>query len=796
MARFFISRQRERTGMLRRTMQLSPSCRRRWQAALRGCIWNLVVAGACWTLAGPWTTPASGQTAVTPYPRGGVGITGAPTTEAEGVDVQADRLSYDATRRLVLARGNVRVSRGTDWIVADEADVDNIHQIVVAHGNIELHYGENVWRGENVTYNFRTGQGDFGNFELFTPPFHITAQDSRRVSPSVTELEGVLLTTCDLEDSVNGSPEYSIRASSASILSNRIIRARNVRFHYGAIPFFWFPYVRGDANDFASFEFLPGFSSKWGVFLLSAYNYPLTESLKSRTSFDVRSKRGIGIGEDLIWEDPADTYEGALRLYYIHDNKPWRNDSQKQKREALIDEERYRIQLKDRSSITDRDTFYTTLNYLSDPWMLKDFFEDEYQHGMQPENRASLSHRGDLYTAGLQLNMRLNDFYGNVNRLPEAFLNFNRQQVFGSPFYYQGENTVSYLDRVFADDGKDETPQRDDYDAFRMDTSHMLYLPLRMGFLSLVPRAGYRGTFYSKTKLTTIVTNMVSSTDETTGLTTVSEKTETILDDGDAEWRSLPELGFETSFKAFGELLQGPIGIEEDHGLRHVFEPYAKYTFRPEPDLTPDELWYFDAIDKLSNTNDVDIGIRNYLQTKISGKKLADIRDLIYLDTFATLNLDPDDEKDEETFRSFTAELELKPFTGVSWNTEMVYDNYTNEVSDLNTTLRIRKTELIWFATQYRYKLNKREQVSVDLTLFPETHWEGRVYGRYDLEESHLDEYSVYFIHRTNCLGFGLGVRIRPDYDDDGEDDYTIWAQVWPLAFPSFMGHMPDSGAR
>ena len=740
----------------------------------------LAVAGTTWAqTAQPVPVRANTPTATQ--------VSGVPTTDGQGVDIQADRFSYDALRRLVLARGNVKVARGTDWVTADEADVDTANQIVVARGNIELHYGANVWKGENVTYNFKTGQGDFGSFELYSAPFNISAVDSQRVSPSVMELDDVILTTCDLDDL-----EYSIRSSHATIESNRIIRARNVRFQLGPVPFFWFPYVKADVNDFANFEFTPGYSSRMGAFLLSAYNYPLSPNVHSHTRFDVRSARGIGIGEDLTWKEPGGAYQGDFGAYYAHDNKPWKNDKEKAQRSDLADKERYRIHLTDRHSISDRDIFFATVNYVSDPWLLKDFFDDEYQHGSQPENRLALSHHGDIYTAGLELNLRLNDFYNNVNRLPEAFLNFNRQQLFGTPLYYEGENKASFLQRVYADDGNDETKEKDDYDAFRVDTYHMFYLPTRLAFLSVVPRAGYRGTYYSKTRVATTVTNLVPKVDEATGMTNIVEETEVLLDDGDADFRSLPEFGVESSFKAFGLLMEGPLGLQEDHGLRHVFEPYVNYTFRPTPDLEPQDLWQFDKIDGYTGVNTLVPGMRNYIQTKTSALNTANILNLIYADTYATFNMDPDEEEEEETFESADAKVELRPLTWLLWEGDVHYDHAASKLTSYNTRVRAQRDELFAIAAEYRYKLDSREQVAADVTLFPEMRWQARTYVRYDIADSHLDEHGYYLIHRTKCLGIGAGIRIRPDYSVAGEDDYSFWIRVWPLAFPSFMGSMPN----
>ncbi|MBP5787263.1 MAG: LPS-assembly protein LptD, partial [Kiritimatiellae bacterium] len=495
------------------------------------------------------------------------------------VTVDADDLGFDHARSVVLARGHVRVTRGAEWGTCASAEVDQRAQTVRAKGNIELHYGDNVWKGDEATYNFRTGEGDFGSFDLFVPPWHVTAGKSRRVSETMVELEDAMLTSCDPEN-----PEYSVRAGRASLESNRVVRARNVRFHLGPVPFFWFPYAKGDVRDFAHFEFTPGYRSKMGAFLLTTYHYPLDDTWSTHTHVDLRSKRGVALGEDLEWKDPGGAYQGQLRLYWANDREPWSNDAQRAEREELIEDNRYWVRLLDRHNLSDRDYLISTLNYVGDPWMLNDFFDDEYRKNVQPENRVTLTHRGDRFTAGLELNTRLNDFYGNVNRLPEASLDFNRQQIFGSPFYYEGENSASYLERVYPD----RQTGSEDYDVFRVDTRHQITLPFQaFGFLGVVPRAGYRGTYYDKTRLSRSVTNVVAVTNATGEVTGVTNEVVQLTEDGDGVWRSLPELGLEASFKAFGDLYRGATGLEEDRDLRHVFEPYADYTLRFEPNATP-----------------------------------------------------------------------------------------------------------------------------------------------------------------------------------------------------------------
>ena len=716
--------------------------------------------------------PAAAVPVRTAAATNGPAVSAVPVPLSNLIDVQADDLSYDSVRRLVIAKGHVKVTRGTDSVAADYAEVDTAAEQVDARGNILIQYQGNIWKGQEATYNFKTGQGDFGAFDAYAPPYHVTARDSRRLSLNMMELKGVMLTTCEPDD-----PEYSVRASSATLENNRILRAKNVRFQFGPIPFFWFPYLKADVKELANFEVTPGWSSDMGPFLLTAYNHRLNDIFKTHTHFDVRQKRGIGVGEDLSWKDPdGGDYLGKLRLYYADDQKPWHDEEQQKEREALIDSDRYWLSLSDRHNVTDRDYLITSLNYVSDPWILSDFFDDEYQKNVQPENRVTLSHRGDRYTAGVGLNMRLNDFYGNVDRLPEVFLNFNRQQILNTPFYYEGENTLSYLDRVYPD-GAEE----DRYDAFRFDTYHMVYWPTRhFGFLSLIPRAGYRGTYYSASRLASSVTNVVAVTNELGAVVGTTNQVEDVVAEDSAVWRNLPEVGAETSFKAFGDLYEGPTGIEEDEDLRHIVEPYANYTLRLEPNVLPEDLWQFDSIDELDKRNDVTVGLRNYLQTK----REAVPHNLAFVDVFTTLLLAPDE--DEETLGDVGFKTELRPWSWFSWDFDGAYDTQDGSLRTFNTQVELKQEDIFTFGVDYRFARDDRDVVAGDLVLFPEQRWSGRAYARMDIDASNVEEHSYFIIHRTRCLGIGLGVRIRPEAAANGDDDYTVWFRLWPLALPQF----------
>ena len=140
----------------------------------------------------------------------------------------------------------------------------------------------------------------------------------------------------------------------------------------------------------------------------------------------------------------------------------------------------------------------------------------------------------------------------------------------------------------------------------------------------------------------------------------------------------------------------------------------------------------------------------------------------------------------EDAFNAVGFKTELRPWSWLSWDFDGTYDVQTNELVQFGTQVEVRGQDVFTLGMDYRYRVDFRESVAGDLVVFPEARWSARLYARMDLEESNVEEHSYYVIHRTRCLGLGLGVRIRPEQGTDGDDDYSVWFRIWPLAIPSF----------
>lgn len=725
-----------------------------------------------------------------------------PATTTDGsIEVHADRLEYNADRSLVIGIGNVMVRQHGDTLRADYLQVHTETQEAVARGNVFFDRSGRTWEGDELTYNFITRAVDFGEFQAFSDPYYIHARDFEQKAPNVIYLQSPRLTTCSGDD----LQEFVMRARRATVTDESVMRARHVvTFLYG-VPVFYTPYLKKDFTKKSNIDIMPGYRSRYGAFLLTAYNFYPTPYIKASTHLDYRSKRGFGYGQQVRWRLPENNARGRIRGYYTADDLPIRSEGQRAIREGLVDTDRYWLGFNHAQSVGPRQSLITELNYVSDPFVLEDFFDRDFRRGVQPENRVTLTHRGENFTAALLLNMRLNDFYENVNRLPEASLDISRRQIFTTPFYYESENSAAYLERV-----QPKRSDRREYDAVRVDSSHTVLYPTRhFGFLSVIPSVGYRGTWYSQTPETFVFTNLVARLEEDEegeavflrdeeGNVLFEEETETVVRDGAAELRNLLTFGLETSFKAFKALNDHPNYLGE--GLRHVAEPYARYTLVPEPNLRPSELYRFDAIDRLDERHDIRFGIRNKLQTRrgrwahtqedefpsVVGDPVEEARpvirihDFIDINTYTIFRIDPDE--DENDFDDFFFETRLRLTDWMRIDFDGAYDGYENEINTFNTQLALIARDRSSLGLEYRYRLDQRHTVQAEVVLFPRAKWSYSAYWRYDLDNSELEEHSYLIQRRFDCTMLGIGVRGRLQEDDDTE--WRAWAQISLLAFP------------
>jgi LPS-assembly protein len=707
-------------------------------------------------------------------------MNGFSATSAIPVDVKAPTMDFEQGGKKMIASGGVEVTRGTEKLTADTITFDKVTDTALASGNVVFTKSNMVWRGDSFSYNLRDGTWETGVFHARFDPFQVTAREASKTNDCMF-LQHAVLTTCT---NTSDQYHYSMTCKRMRVYPNDHLVARHMVIRFGGIPMFYLPYWYCALNDrTVGTTVMAGYRGRMGAFLLTSTKYWMTPTLRGITHVDYRTERGPAVGQEVGWISTNGLSKG--RVYgYAMDDQGVRKDFDKGNHATLVDSQRYRLSFDHLETLSPRDYVLAAATYLSDPYVLSDFFEREYRYSFQPQNSAMLMHRGDTYSLSLSVYSRLNDFFESVDRLPELAFSVPRVEIGESPFYYESQNSASYLQKSHVAGSGEE-----DYTSARFDTSHEFYYPTRhFGFLNITPRAGVRETFYSDTVQYSTVTQMVSvlTSNSLAGasnwVVTSSSKTNisTVGKASGSDVRSLVNIGLETSFRAF-KLLSNEENMFGT-GWRHVVEPYTDYTYVPEPNIRPAQLYQFDEIDALDRRNDLRFGVRNRFQTK----KNKDVTDVVSMDVYTTYSFE---EADQD-----------KPFSTVGWAGEFhpadrcyiyadgEYDTYASRITTFNTRAVLRQDS--WRAgMEHRYRVDESSLLISDLAYAPNKRWEYGLYDRFEFQTSRLEEQGVTVARSFDCMVVTLGGSVLPGYTrDDGslqDDEYRVTFQLFLAAFPN-----------
>lgn len=696
------------------------------------------------------------------------------------IETKADKLNYYSRSGWVEALSNVVVRMGNKELRADYVRVNVKTGDTIALGNVTFKQPGTVWRGGELRGNFRTGNWSAASLACDATPFRVI--ESERAEKGVGDeyvFHNVIVTTCTNE---HPHCHYHVRARELSIVPGENMKAHGAAWRFGKVPVLYLPYWYRNLREDLGFRFYPGYNTRMGPFLLSSYRYRLNPLLRGETHADYRSERGLGVGQDFKWREVQGRWSGDMSLYYTDDKKPFDEDEDPES--ADIDNNRYRIRLRHNHNFDDRNYMFSQIHYLSDTDILEDFFEDEYRESNEPENYLVYSHRGDKFTANMQLQARLNDFYSKVNRLPECSVDFMRREIGASSLYYEGQAVASFLQQVW----EESITNQEDYSVFRIDSPHMFYRPAKFfGFLNVNPRIGYRGTYYSKTLdtktteeiVTSLQTNAVTdargNTSTVVAMVTETNNITTQIETG-AELRSRVELGLETSFKAF------KTWDRAGGGLRHIAEPYMNYTFVPEPTLLPERIYQIDGIDTFGKEHWTQFGVRNKLQTKRGEQPF----DLVDANVYSKYKIER--EEGENPIDDIYFDTEVRPSSWFQIDLDGQFDTEESEINTFNSRVTVLRPDLWTASAEYRFIVDESSLLSGTLTLSPNRNWSFEVYGRYEFEDSRLEEEWGYIRRNFDCMALKTGVGLIPGYTaSDGseeEDEWRFTIEFWLTAFP------------
>src|SRR5213595_3292191 len=433
-------------------------------------------------------------------------------------------------------------------------------------------------------YNIDTKRLRAINAQTESAPYFLSGENVTEISENAYLIKNGTFTTHDAPN-----PDFHLQARTIRVYEKDRVIFQNVTFYVGKVPIFWWPYMYQSLNDAFSFTVSPAYLSSWGPSLLTQVTFPITDNIKGHVRLDYRGRRGLATGFDASIDYGKDNNSTArLRTYYIQDQNPLLNQTAEPRKDVPTG--RYRVSLEDRTNFTHDIYGIADLTKLSDPFVMQDFYQGEFRVNPVPDNVVALTKTNPFYTLTGIARFQANDFFEQTERLPEVVLDVKRHALFGGPIFYEGETGVADLHRNFADKSEFEN-----YSTVRFDTFHQLLYPnTYFGWLSIVPRVGFRGTYYGKTwDLGSTVFVPPSNPLVPDFILPPPTLANPVKFDGDT-FRTVFDTGAEASFKisrTWENVQSRTFGLD---GLMHVIQPFTDFSYVKEDGPNPTAILALD----------------------------------------------------------------------------------------------------------------------------------------------------------------------------------------------------------
>ena len=511
---------------------------------------------------------------------------------------------------VAIAEKHVVIHYGDVAIYCDHAEYNPDTHDVLVKGHVRLYRGDYAFVCDRAVYNLETKRlyaADFAGAKL---PFEITGSNLTSFESNQYQIYDGTFTTSD-----SSQPDYYVRAKGMRIYTGDRIIFTNATVYVKDIPVFWFPYLYQPLNNQFVLLVSPGYSSVYGAYFVSDIGFPIYDKVNAILHLNGSTLRGPSLGIDInyaLGENEENT--GKLRTYFINDLDP--NINQTALGRPPIDPGRYRITYESRTFLASDTSLVVDVSKFSDKFFLEDFYPYEFQVDPHPDSYVELIKQGDAYALSGFVRYQTNDFLQTTERLPEFSWEVVRTPLLNSPIYYESTTTAGWYELAQATGALNP-----DYASFRFDTFHQLSFPhTYFGFLSIVPRAGFRTTYYQKT-------GDVIEANPSSGIpfgSVIYEPPGT---------RVVFNAGFDASFK-LSHIYEGVqahwLGLD---GLLHVIQPYADYAWVSTPNIGPGKILPFDryltstylppidfpeftATDSIAHESVLRLGVMNKFETR------------------------------------------------------------------------------------------------------------------------------------------------------------------------------------
>ena len=690
---------------------------------------------------------------------------------------------------LATARGDVAIHLGNTDIYADYAQYNSTTHDVDLRGHVRIYRDTSLYVAESGVYNTETKKLRAINGRTESQPYLLSGANMTSIGENAYLVRDGVFTTHD-----SSKPDFRLHARTIRIYEDDRVIFQYVTAYIGKIPIFWWPYLYQSLSDTFSFTISPAYTSTWGPSLLTQVTFPITEHIHTRLRLDYFGRRGPAIGlEPTIDYGKDNSSQARIKSFYIQDQNPNLNQTNETRQDVPTG--RYRLSLEDRTNFTDDIYGIANLTKLSDPFVMQDYFQGDFRIDPVPDNVVAVAKTNPFFTITGIARFQANEFFTTTERLPEVVLDVKRHALFGGPIFYEGESGFANLRLQFPDDSGLQN-----YNTDRFDTFHQLTFPnTYFGWLSIVPRVGFRGTYYGKTWDLGSTTFLPPSNPL---IPDFILPTPTLADpvkfDGDV-FRTVFNTGAEASFKisrTWENVQSRAFGLD---GLMHVIQPFTNFSYVDENGANPTSILQFDRFEPSTQLRTIDfpqfttidsidswtvwrVGVRNRLETRRDDQTIT----WLELDTFFDVNFD--NPYDRTDYSNFFNNLRFSPLPWMSLTINSQVPAFAKGFTEVNTYATVQPIANLQVNVGHRYLNSNPFFENSSLFLVGgyyriDDNWGVGVQEQYEATSKTLEEqrYSVYRDLSSWVASVGGVIR-----DNQGVKEYGLLFTVTLKAFPKF----------
>src|SRR5262249_1384269 len=210
------------------------------------------------------------------------------------VSIVADRFEQIGTDNLLVATGNVEVTRGQGRLLAARVEINRETGDAAAIGRAIFYDGDDRLTGDRIEYNIKPGTGVVYQGQVHAAPYYrLSGERVERLGESVFRVHQGVFTTCEDEP-----PTWSFHLSEGTADLVDFVYGWNVSFWVKSLPIIpYFPFFAAAIRRERQTGFLApvfGQSTKKGFFAEIPFYWAISDSQDATFNLNTYERRGVG----------------------------------------------------------------------------------------------------------------------------------------------------------------------------------------------------------------------------------------------------------------------------------------------------------------------------------------------------------------------------------------------------------------------------------------------------------------------------------------------------------------------